>query len=45
MKDNLGPGMIPDAGAGRGIGFEGAYGTEWEGRDVKDHLAPGPRVA
>ena len=33
--------MVPDAGAGRGIGFEGAYGDEWEGRDVKDNLGPG----
>ena len=31
--------MVPDAGAGRGIGFEGAYGAEWEGRDTHGNLA------
>ena len=35
-KDNLQVGsLVPDAGAGMGIGFEGAYGSEWEGRGLR----------
>ena len=35
-KDNLQTGsLIPDAGAGMGIGFEGAYGKEWEGGGLR----------
>ena len=35
-KDNLQVGsLVPDAGAGMGIGFEGAYGKEWEGRGLR----------
>jgi hypothetical protein len=34
--DNLQVGsLVPDAGAGMGIGFEGAYGSEWEGRGLR----------
>jgi len=40
-KSNLGPGMIPDAGAARGEAFTNYYGGQHAGRDVKDNLGPG----
>ncbi len=40
-KDNLQVGsLVPDAGAGMGIGFEGAYGSEWEGRGLRRNHRP-----
>ena len=33
--------LVPDKGASRREGYEGAYGTEWEGRDAKDNIAVG----
>ena len=40
-KDNLGVGMIPDAGAARGEAFANFYSGIHAGRDVKDNLGAG----